>query len=89
MDNVVLDKSIPSVTVSKEPLKVFEIIEGVKPDVIVGPSGYVLEFKHISRFTDEAFALTTLDRVSDVAAPVLSGLRKLLWMMKETGLNAY
>jgi len=89
IDNVVLDKSISSEIVAKEPAKVFEMIKDVEADVVVGPSGYGLEFKHISEFTKEDVALTTLDKVGDVDIPVLSGLRKLLWMMKEAGLNAY
>ncbi len=87
--NVVLDKSISTEVVAKEPDRVFEIIKDIGADVIVGPSGYGLEFKHISHFTKEDIALTTLDKVGDIDIPVLSGLRKLLWMMKEAGLNAY
>jgi predicted butyrate kinase (DUF1464 family) len=89
VNNVVLDKSISSEVVAKEPASVFEIIKEINADVIVGPSGYGLEFKHISQFTKEDVALTTLDKTGDVDIPVLSGLRKLLWMMKEAGLNAY
>lgn len=89
IDNVVLDRSISSEVVANEPAQVFKMISDVKADVIVGPSGYGLEFKHISQFTKEDVALTTLDKVGDVNIPVLSGLRKLLWMMKEAGLNAY
>jgi len=89
VDNVVLDESISSEVVAKEPSQVFNMIADAEADVIVGPSGYGLEFKHISQFTKEDMALTTLDKVGDVNIPVLSGLRKLLWMMKEAGLNAY
>ncbi|MFQ6068429.1 MAG: DUF1464 family protein [Candidatus Bathyarchaeia archaeon] len=89
VDNVVLDKSIPSEVVANEPSQVFNIIKDAEADVIVGPSGYGLEFKHISQFTKEEVALTTLDKVGDIDIPVLSGLRKLLWMMKRAGLNAY
>ena len=88
-DNMVLDKSISSEVVTNEPSKVFKMIADAEADVIVGPSGYGLEFKHISQFTKEDVALTTLDKIGDVDIPVLSGLRKLLWMMKEAGLNAY
>jgi len=87
--NVVLDESIPSEVVASEPTQVFEMIKNAEADVIVGPSGYGLEFKNISQFTKEDVALTTLDKVGDVDIPVLSGLRKLLWMMKEAGLKAY
>jgi len=89
IDNVVLDESISSEIVANEPSRVFKMIADAEADVIVGPSGYGLEFKHISRFTKEDVALTTLDKVGDVNIPVLSGLRKLLWMMKDAGLNAY
>jgi len=89
VDNVVLDESISSEVVANEPSRVFKMIADVKADVIVGPSGYGLEFKHISQFTKEDVALTTLDKVGDINIPVLSSLRKLLWMMKEAKLNAY
>jgi len=88
-DKVVLDASIPSESVAREPEKVFDLIESADADVIVGPSGYGLEFKHISKFTREDLGLTTLDKRGDVDIPVLSGLRKLLVMMKEAKLNAY
>ena len=81
VDDVVLDKSISTEIVAKNPDHVFEIIKSTESDVIVGPSGYGLEFKHISKFTEEDVALTTLDKIEDVNIPVLSGLRKLLWMM--------
>jgi predicted butyrate kinase (DUF1464 family) len=89
VDHVVLDKSICTEAVAKEPARVFEIIKEVKADIIVGPSGYGLEFKHISQFAKEDVALTTLDKAGDIDIPVLAGLRKLLWMMKKAGLNAY
>jgi predicted butyrate kinase (DUF1464 family) len=89
VNNVVLDKSISTEVVATNPSQVFEVIRDAKPDIVVGPSGYGLEFKHISKFTKEDMALTTLDKVDDVDIAVLSGLRKLLWMMKDAGLNAY
>jgi len=89
VDNVVLDESISSEVVASEPSQVFKMITDAEADIIVGPSGYGLEFKHISQFTKEDVALTTLDKVGDIDIPVLSGLRKLLWMMKKAKLNAY
>lgn len=89
IDKIVLDESISTEVVAEEPAQVFEIIKDVEADVIVGPSGYGLEFKHISQFTREDVAFTTLDKVGDVDIPVLSGVRKLLWMMKDAKLNAY
>jgi predicted butyrate kinase (DUF1464 family) len=89
MDHIVLDESLPSQLVAEDPAAVFKVIKEVRPDVVVGPSGYGLEFKHISKFKAGDIALTTLDRVGDVEIAVLSGLRKLLWMMKEAKLNAY
>ena len=89
VNKVILDESISTEVVAKEPARIFEMIKDVNADVIVGPSGYGLEFKHISQFTHEDVALTTLDKAGDIDIPVLSGLRKLLWMMKEAKLNAY
>ncbi|WXG43977.1 MAG: DUF1464 family protein [Promethearchaeati archaeon SRVP18_Atabeyarchaeia-1] len=89
MEHIVLDESLPSQLVADDPKAVFKVIEDAKPKVIVGPSGYGLEFKHISKFTASDVALTTLDKVGDVEIAVLTGLRKLLWMMKEAKMNAY
>jgi predicted butyrate kinase (DUF1464 family) len=89
MDHIVLDESLPSQLVADDPAAVFKVINEAKPDIILGPSGYGLQFKHISDFTKSDIALTTLDKVGDVEIPVLSGLRKLLWMMKDAGVNAY
>jgi len=89
VDNVVLDISIPSEEVAMSPDEIFKAIKSANADFIVGPSGYGLEFKHISKFTDRDVALTTLDKIDDVDIPVLKGLRRLLWLMKEANLNAY
>jgi predicted butyrate kinase (DUF1464 family) len=87
--HVILDESISTDIVAEDSTYVLKIIKNVEPDVILGPSGYGLEFKHITQFTVEDVALTTLDKKGDAEIPVLLGLRKLLWMMKEDGLNAY
>lgn len=89
MDHIVLDESLSSQLVAGDPAAVFKVIKEAEPDVVVGPSGYGLEFKHISNFTSNDVALTTLDKVGDVEIPVLSGLRKLLWMMKDAKINAF
>jgi predicted butyrate kinase (DUF1464 family) len=89
MDHVVLDESLSSQLVADDPAAVFKVIKEAEPDVVVGPSGYGVEFKHISKFTSADIALTTLDKVGDVEIAVLSGLRKLLLMMKDAKMNAY
>lgn len=89
VDHIVLDESLSSQLVAEDPAAVFNVIKGVEPDVVVGPSGYGLEFKHISDFTSNDVALTTLDKVGDVEIPVLAGLRRLLWMMKDAKMNAF
>jgi predicted butyrate kinase (DUF1464 family) len=89
MNHVILDESLSSQLVADDPAAVFKAIKDVSPDVVVGPSGYGLEFKHISKFASADIALTTLDKVGDVEIAVLSGLRKLLLMMKDAKMNAY
>jgi predicted butyrate kinase (DUF1464 family) len=89
MDHVVLDESLSSQLVADDPAAVFKVIKEAEPDVVVGPSGYGLQFKNISNFTRSDIALTTLDKIGDVEIPVLSGLRKLLWMMKDARMNTY
>ncbi len=50
--NVVVDESIPSEEVAKDPLVIIEIIEKNKPNLIVAPSGYGIALKHISQMDE-------------------------------------
>ncbi len=89
VDRVVLDETLPSSMVAHETDKVIRLIKNASPDFIVGPSGYGIAFKHVSQLTDEDFALTTLEKKSDTGIAVLSGVRRLLRMIKNEGMNAY
>jgi predicted butyrate kinase (DUF1464 family) len=75
--------------VAREPGKVLEMILDVEPDVVVGPSGYGLAFKNLASMDDVDLALTTLEKASDGGISVLSGVRRLLRLMKGEGLNGY
>ncbi|GBC69657.1 hypothetical protein HRbin01_01359 [archaeon HR01] len=84
-----LDESVPSSLVAREPEKVLGMILDVGPDVVVGPSGYGLAFKKLDEIDELDLALTTLEKASDGGISVLSGVRRLLRLMREAGLNAY
>lgn len=73
VDNVVLDKSISTEIVAKNPDHVFEIIKSTESDVIVGPSGYGLEFKHTSEFTEKDVATAKVIWVIE-PKPTCSGI---------------
>ncbi|MEM0348824.1 MAG: DUF1464 family protein [Candidatus Caldarchaeum sp.] len=89
VDNVVLDETIPSSKVAERPAEVVEMVLSVKPDLVVGPSGYGLSFKKLSEIDEKDLALTTLERRSDYGAPVLSGVRSMLRMLRERRVNGY
>jgi predicted butyrate kinase (DUF1464 family) len=87
--NIVLDETIPTRVVAYEPERVLNLIMQAKPDVVVGPSGYGLAFKHLSQIGDEDLALTTLEKRSDSGISVLSGVRRLLRLLRDSGLNVF
>lgn len=89
-DEVLIDVSIPSNVVAEDPNALLDTIKGIEPlDVIVGPSGYGLPFKHISQLDDDDFFLLTLVRPDDEKIPVLIGLNKVVKEMKKAGMNVY
>ncbi|MEM1945156.1 MAG: DUF1464 family protein [Nitrososphaerota archaeon] len=89
VDSVLLDETVPTKVVAHEPERVLDMILNAQPDVVVGPSGYGLAFKHIAELSDHDLSLTTLEKHSDSGISVLSGVRRLLRMMRERGVNAY
>ncbi len=89
VDKVILDETISSSVVAHEPEKVLRLIMSADPDVVVGPSGYGVAFKLLSQAVDEDLALTTLEKRSDGGISVLSGVRRLLRLLKNSGLNVY
>jgi len=89
VDRIVLDETIPSSLVAEDTARVMSLVKSVSPDVVVGPSGYGLEFKKISDLTEDDLALTTLEKKAETEIPVLSGVRRLLRMMRAEGLNAF
>ncbi|MDW8359828.1 MAG: DUF1464 family protein [Candidatus Caldarchaeum sp.] len=89
VDRVVLDETIPSKVVAHETGRIVELVKSVSPEVVVGPSGYGLPLKPVDALTDEDLALTTLEKKTDSGIPVLSGVRRLLRMMRDEGIKAY
>lgn len=67
-------ETTPSGVVTESPERVYELIAGAKPDVVVGPSGYGLAFKHLSDVPDRDLALTTLEKKPTQAFLCFRGL---------------
>ncbi|MEM4573951.1 MAG: DUF1464 family protein [Candidatus Caldarchaeum sp.] len=89
VNKVLLDESVPSKTVATYTEKIMKMILELEPDVVAGPSGYGLRFMPVSELTENDVSLTTLEKVSDYGAPVLSAVRRLLKSMKNAGVKAY
>ncbi|MCS6784942.1 MAG: DUF1464 family protein, partial [Candidatus Caldarchaeum sp.] len=89
VDKVVFDESVPSKVVAQETEKILNMVLDVKPDVVVGPSGYGLRFMPLKEITETEIGLTTLEKKTDYGAAVLSGVRSLLRLMKEKQVNGY
>ncbi|MEM1942771.1 MAG: DUF1464 family protein [Candidatus Caldarchaeum sp.] len=89
VDRVVLDETFPSKLVAEETGKIIQVIKRAMPDVVAGPSGYGLPLKKVAELSNDDLALTTLEKRTDSGISVLSGVRRLLRMMKEEGINAY
>ncbi|MEM2973621.1 MAG: DUF1464 family protein, partial [Candidatus Caldarchaeum sp.] len=89
VDRVVLDETVPSKLVAEETGQIIRVIKQASPDVVAGPSGYGLPLKKVAELSDDDLALTTLEKKTDSGISVLSGVRRLLRMMKEEGIYAY
>jgi len=87
---VFLEESIPSEDLAKDPYIIIDLIKKNNPiELIVGPSGYGVELKHISKLTELDKKLMILVRKEDIGIPVLKGLKKIIEFMEKEKLNVY
>lgn len=89
INRVILDESIPSKTVAEKTDEILRLMLGIKPDVVVGPSGYGLRFMRLEDLSDDDIGLTTLEKESDQGVAVLSAVRNLLRKMKAHSVKGY
>lgn len=87
---VFLERTIPSVEVSKNPSVIIDILKSSgNLDIIIGPSGYGLPVTHINEIGDKQIFELILVKPRDNNKDSVGGLRKLVKMMKTEGLNVY
>ncbi|MEM3046406.1 MAG: DUF1464 family protein [Candidatus Bathyarchaeia archaeon] len=84
-EEVLLEESIPTEAVAKQPERLYQVVADAKPDVVVGPSAMGMPFKHISEVTELDVAYATMAKNTEVDVAV----RKLIQMLKASGLNVY
>lgn len=81
------EESLPSSIVAERPEELAEKCFGLKPDVLVAPSGYGLPPRRLSQVTDRELFETTLVRKGQ-EVPVLEGMHKLFRILREAGMEA-
>ncbi|MDK2870087.1 MAG: hypothetical protein PWP39_1322 [Pyrococcus sp.] len=85
-----LDLSFPSEVVAEAPEKIVEEIERFSPDIVIGPSGYGVPLKHISKLTErDRFEMTLVREEEMKKIPVLIGLQRMVDIMAEKKLNVW
>jgi predicted butyrate kinase (DUF1464 family) len=91
-DEVIIDRAIPRVEVTKNPAIVLDAIHKLdrEIDVIVGPSGYGLPMVKASEAADGEINAATFVTQADVARRLnIVGLRELMFLMKKSDLNIW
>jgi predicted butyrate kinase (DUF1464 family) len=85
---VFLDTSIPSAKVAENPQVLVDTLLSARPlDLIIGPSGYGLPWVSIEDFgAGELFLFILVDERERGRISVLSGMSKMIKLMKESGL---
>ena len=89
---VIIDRAIPRVEVTKNPQIVLDAIRelGRGIDVIVGPSGYGLPMVKAAEAADAEINAATFITQADVARRLnIVGLRELMFLMKRSNLNVW
>lgn len=88
-EKVLLDVDVPSSLIAENPKEIIDIIRGIEPDVIAGPSGYGLPVMRVSELKDEELFLSILLKRNDYTLPVLKGVVEFLKLAKKFNLPMY
>ena len=87
-DNIIIDISIPSKELIKEPQKAINIIKSLKTiDLIVAPSGFGLPLKEIHELTENDISLILMKFGKDDQNKIL-GLGQILRLLKTESVKA-
>ena len=87
-DDVILDASVPSEEVARNPEVILEILRSVRPvDIIVGPSGYGIPLTSLEEATEEALSFMLPQNPEDVS--VNEGIKRVFRLMKAEGFPTY
>ncbi len=79
------ERAIPTTKVKSNPEKIVKLIESLKLDLLVAPSGYGLPLKKVRELTPRDLKLIALKK----KAENVMGLSKVLKLLKDTGVEAY
>jgi predicted butyrate kinase (DUF1464 family) len=86
--DIVFEDSISSTIVAEKPEEFAKECLGLKPDVLIAPSGMGLNNRKLSELTPrEMFELTLVREGEKV--PVLDGMKKFLEIVREAGLETF
>jgi len=85
VDEIVLEESIPTTLVAKQPEALFEVVQKAEPEVMVGPSAMGVPCKHISQISDADIAYATLAKNTEVDIAI----RRFIKMLQASPYNVY
>jgi len=86
-DNIILDKSVSTKDISKDPELISDILLKTKPDLVVGPSGYGIPVTKIEDIKEKDLFLISLINKEDKKS--IFGMRKSLERLKKNRLPVY
>lgn len=90
-NDVFLDQTIPSAEVAANPQVLVDLLQSVAPvDTIIGPSGYGLPWISAQDLRPQDVDLLVLSEERDRGrTSIVGGMRKMLVLLKESGLPIY
>ena len=89
-DEVILNESIPSGDIAKDPLRFVEVIRSIDSDYIVGPSGYGLPVKKLSELDEKDLFRLTLVKPEELGKiSVLAGMQKSFAILGKEDIPMY
>jgi predicted butyrate kinase (DUF1464 family) len=81
---IIVDTSIPSEDVLKEPECFLEILKPLQPlDLIVGPSGYGLPIKYLNCATERDLSYIIPCGAEDFEHPVIGAIKNVFFLLRE------